>query len=104
QHAESYGMGIGGPVAAAGPSRDPPRSSDDGGAEGRVIGLVLMTEDGIARSDRMSGPLRVLLYSLIALGILLRVLLATHRNPINVDEGNVIDHALRLFAEGPNPR
>jgi len=59
---------------------------------------------GVSQVDRISVPLRVLAFSLIGVGILLRVLLATHRMPINVDEANVVERALRLFVEGPNPR
>jgi hypothetical protein len=58
--------------------------------------------NGISRSDRMSGPLRVLVFSLIAFGILLRVLLANYRLPLNVDDVYILDRALRLFVEGPN--
>lgn len=52
----------------------------------------------------LSRGLRLLAVGLLAAGILSRILFALHRLPINVDEANVIDHALRLFAEGPNPR
>ena len=52
----------------------------------------------------MNGPLRVLAVGLLVLGVGLRLLLASHRLPLNIDEANVVDRALRLFAEGPNPR
>src|SRR5438132_7494439 len=52
----------------------------------------------------MNGPLRVLAVGLLVLGVGLRLLLATHRLPLNIDESNVVDRALRLFSEGPNPR
>ena len=51
----------------------------------------------------MNGPLRVLAVGLLVLGVGLRLLLASHRLPLNIDEANVVDRALRLFAEGPNP-
>jgi dolichyl-phosphate-mannose-protein mannosyltransferase len=34
----------------------------------------------------------------------LRLLFASQPHPINSDEANVVERALRLFAEGPNPR
>ncbi|HZC66981.1 MAG TPA: glycosyltransferase family 39 protein [Nitrospirales bacterium] len=52
----------------------------------------------------MSTPFRILVVILLFLGIVLRVLFVIHPLPINVDEANVVDRALRLFAEGPNPR
>ena len=52
----------------------------------------------------MSTPFRMLTVSLLFLGIVLRLLFAIHPLPINIDESNVVDRALRLFAEGPNPR
>jgi hypothetical protein len=52
----------------------------------------------------MSTPFRVLAVALLFLGIVLRLVFASHSHPINIDEANVVDRALRLFAEGPNPR
>jgi len=51
----------------------------------------------------MSTPFRVLAVALLILGIVLRLLFASHPLPINIDEAEVVDRALRLFAEGPNP-
>jgi asparagine N-glycosylation enzyme membrane subunit Stt3 len=52
----------------------------------------------------MSTPLRALAVALLFLGIVLRLLFASHPHPINIDEANVVDRALRFFSEGPNPR
>jgi len=52
----------------------------------------------------MSTPLRALAVAFLFLGIVLRLVFASNPLPINVDEANVVDRALRLFAEGPNPR
>jgi hypothetical protein len=56
------------------------------------------------RGEQMSAPLRVLAVALLFVGIVLRLLFSSHPLPINSDEANVVDRALRLFAEGPNPR
>lgn len=66
--------------------------------------FILGSVETAPSSSPFVGGLRWLAGGLLAAGILLRVLLAGHRLPINIDEVNVIDHALRLFAEGPNPR
>jgi hypothetical protein len=52
----------------------------------------------------MSTSVRILAGGLLFLGIVLRLLFASQPHPINSDEANVVDRALRLFAEGPNPR
>src|SRR5207244_11165909 len=56
------------------------------------------------RGEPMSTPFRVLAVFLIFLGIVLRLLFAIHPLPINIDESNVVDRALRFFSDGPNPR
>src|SRR5207245_5300161 len=55
------------------------------------------------RGELMSAPFRVLAVALLFLGIVLRLVFASHPLPINIDEAEVVDRALRLFAEGPNP-
>jgi len=49
-------------------------------------------------------PARVLVLSVCVAGVLIRALMATYHLPMNSDEANVVDRALRLFEEGPNPR
>lgn len=52
----------------------------------------------------MSPVLHVLALSLIGVGVLLRLLMATYGQSFVSDEVGVVDRALRLFADGPNPR
>src|SRR6266571_3434181 len=54
--------------------------------------------------ELMSTLFRVLAVALLFLGIVLRLVFASYPHPINVDEANVVDRALRFFSEGPNPR
>jgi len=56
------------------------------------------------RGELLSTLFRVLAAALIFGGIVLRLLFASHPHPINSDEADVVDRALRLFSEGPNPR
>lgn len=51
----------------------------------------------------MSPVLHVLALGLIGVGVLFRLLMATYGQPFVSDEVGVVDHALRLFADGPNP-
>src|SRR6266705_1520457 len=55
------------------------------------------------RGEQMSTPLRALAVAFLFLGIVLRLVFASHPLPINIDEADVVDRALRLFSEGPNP-
>ncbi len=55
-----------------------------------------------ARPD--NAPLRWVMFGLLASGMVLSVLAATYRLPINSDETGVVDRALRLFDQGPNPK
>ena len=52
----------------------------------------------------MSHLLKVLALSVIAVGLILRLLLAAHPLLLDTDEVAIVDHALRMFNEGPNPR
>src|SRR2546430_17102534 len=52
----------------------------------------------------MSDLLKVLALSVIAVGLILRLLLSAHPLLLDTDEVAIVDHALRMFHEGPNPR
>src|SRR5437870_13414807 len=52
----------------------------------------------------MSDLLKVLALSVIAVGLILRLLLSAHPLLLDTDEVAIVDHALRMFNEGPNPR
>src|SRR5207244_8686372 len=52
----------------------------------------------------MSHLLKVLALSVIAVGLSLRLLLSAHPLLLDTDEVAIVDHALRMFNEGPNPR
>src|SRR5437870_335365 len=52
----------------------------------------------------MNDLLKVLALSVIAVGLVLRLLLSAHPLLLDTDEVAIVDHALRMFSDGPNPR